>query len=139
MKKILNILLGVLMAITVVMMAYAIFTGGSEAAISANLVWAYVLMVLAICSVIFCAVYGMMKNPAGIKGTLLSLGLVVVVVLASYFVAAGRDILIPNFSDGGYFPHTATVIADCSILVAYIAMGAAIVVALYSEVAKLFK
>ena len=134
MKKILNILLGVLMAITVVMMAYAIFTGGSEAAISANLVWGYVLMVLAICSVIFCAVYGMMKNPAGIKGTL-----VVVVVLASYFVAAGRDILIPNFSDGGYFPHTATVIADCSILVAYIAMGAAIVVALYSEVAKLFK
>ena len=101
MKKILNILLGVLMAITVVMMAYAIFTGGSEAAISANLVWGYVLMVLAICSVIFCAVYGMMKNPAGIKGTLLSLGLVVVVVLASYFVAAGRDILIPNFSDGG--------------------------------------
>ena len=72
MKKILNILLGVLMAITVVMMAYAIFTGGSDAAISANLVWGYVLMVLAICSVLFCAVYGMMKNPAGIKGTLLS-------------------------------------------------------------------
>ena len=99
MKKILNILLGVLMAITVVMMAYAIFTGGSEAAISANLVWGYVLMVLAICSVIFCAVYGMMKNPAGIKGTLLSLGLVVVVVLASYFVAAGRR-LFPAHSDG---------------------------------------
>ena len=39
MKKILNILLGVLMAITVVMMEHAIFTGGSEAAISANLVW----------------------------------------------------------------------------------------------------
>ena len=139
MKKILNILLGVLMAITVVMIAYAIFTGGSDAAISANLVWGYVLMVLAICSVLFCAVYGMMKNPAGIKGTLLSLGLMIVVVVVSYFVAAGKEILIPNFSDGGYFSHSETVIADCSILVAYIAMAAAIVAALYSEVAKLFK
>ena len=139
MKKILNILLGVLMAITVVMMAYAIFTGGSDAAISANLVWGYVLMVLAICSGLFCAVYGMMKNPAGIKGTLLSLGLMIVVVVVSYFVAAGKEILIPNFSDGGYFSHSETVIADCSILVAYIAMAAAIVAALYSEVAKLFK
>ncbi len=139
MKKLLNILLGALMAITVVMMVYAIATSGSQAAIGANLVWGYVLMALAICSVIFCAIYGMAKNPAGIKGTLLSLGLVIVVVLVSYFVAAGKDIQIPNFADGGYFPHSATVIADSSILVAYIAMGAAIVVALYSEVAKLFK
>lgn len=38
MKKILNILLGILMAITVVLV-YAIATGGSDAAISLNLVW----------------------------------------------------------------------------------------------------
>jgi len=139
MKKLLNILLGALMAITVVMMVYAVFTGGSEAAISANLVWGYVLMVLAVCSVLFCAVYGMMKNPAGIKGTLLSLGLMIAVVVVSYFIAAGKNIEIPNFADGGYFTHAQTVIADCSILVAYIAMAAAIVAALYSEVAKLFK
>ena len=37
MKKILNVLLGVLMAITVVLLVYAIATGGSEAAISVNL------------------------------------------------------------------------------------------------------
>ena len=116
-----------------------IFTGGSDAAISANLIWGYVLMVLAICSVLFCAVYGMLKNPAGIKGTLLSLGLMIVVVLVSYFIAAGHDIQIPNFADGGYFSHSETVIADSSILVAYIAMGAAVVAALYSEVAKFFK
>ena len=39
MKKILNILLGILMAITVVLLVYAIATGGSDAAISLNLVW----------------------------------------------------------------------------------------------------
>ena len=41
MKKILNILLGILMAITVVLMVYAIATGGSDASISVNLMWGY--------------------------------------------------------------------------------------------------
>ena len=70
MKKILNILLGVLMAITVILMIYAIATGGSDAAISMNLVWGYFLIVFAILSALFCAVFGMIKNPAGIKGTI---------------------------------------------------------------------
>ena len=37
MKKILNILLGVLMAITAVLLIYAIATGGSETAVGLNL------------------------------------------------------------------------------------------------------
>ena len=45
MKKILNILLGILMAITVVLMVYAIATGGSDASISVNLMWGYFLFV----------------------------------------------------------------------------------------------
>ena len=48
MKKILNILLGILMAITVVLLVYAIATGGSDAAISLNLVWGYFLFVFAL-------------------------------------------------------------------------------------------
>ena len=48
MKKILNILLGILMAITVVLMVYAIATGGSDASISVNLMWGYFLFVLSL-------------------------------------------------------------------------------------------
>ena len=48
MKKILNILLGILMAITVVLMVYAIATGGSDASISVNLMWGYFLLVFAV-------------------------------------------------------------------------------------------
>ena len=73
MKKILNILLGILMAITVVLMVYAIATGGSDASISVNLMWGYFLFVFAVAAAIFCAVFGMIQNPAGIKGTILSL------------------------------------------------------------------
>jgi hypothetical protein len=47
--------------------------------------------------------------------------------------------VIPDFASGGVFPRTPTVIADCGIIVTYVAMIAAVVVALYSEVAKLFK
>ncbi len=68
MKKILNILLGVMMAITAVLLVYAMATGGSEAAIGANLIWGYFLFVFAIAAALFCAVFGMIKNPAGIKG-----------------------------------------------------------------------
>ena len=67
MKKILNILLGVLMAITVILMIYAIATGGSDAAISMNLVWGYFLIVFAILSALFCAVFGMIKTRQASK------------------------------------------------------------------------
>lgn len=67
MKKIFNILLGVLLVITIVLLVYAIATGGSEAAISANLMWGYALFVFAIASALFCAIFGMIQNPKGIK------------------------------------------------------------------------
>ncbi len=38
--------------------------GGSEAAISANLIWCYFLLATAVFTAIFCAVFGMMQNPA---------------------------------------------------------------------------
>ena len=50
MKKILNIILGILLAIMAVLGIYAIATGGSDASISANLIWCYILLVLAIVS-----------------------------------------------------------------------------------------
>ena len=138
-KKILNIILGILLAIMAVLGIYAIATGGSDASISANLIWCYILLVLAIVSAIFCAVFGMVQSPSGIKGTLLSSALIVVVVAIAYFVAASHHIEIPDFASGGVFARTPTVIADCGILVTYVAMIAAVVVALYSEVVKLFK
>ena len=98
MKKILNIILGVLLAVMAVLGIYAIATGGSEASISLNLIWCYVLLALAIASAIFCAIFGMIQNPAGVKGTLLSFALIVVVVLVSYFIAASHDIVIPDFA-----------------------------------------
>lgn len=139
MKKILSVLLGTLMAITVVVTGYAIATNGSQESISANLVWGYVLMAVALCSVLLCTVYGMAQNTATIKSTLLSVVLVVVVIAISYFVAQGHDTQIVDLANDSFFDRGETVIADASIIVTYIAAVAAIASALFSEVAKLFK
>ena len=123
MKKILNILLGILMAITVVLMVYAIATGGSDASISVNLMWGYFLFVFAVAAAIFCAVFGMIQNPAGIKGTILSLALIIVIVGVSYFYSAG---------------HTVNIV-ETSILVTYVACVAAFVTAVATEIWGAFK
>ena len=145
MKKILNILLGVLMVITVLLLIYAIVAGanGTEAtlnaAISANLIWGYILFALAIVAALGCAVYGMAKNPAGIKGTILSLVLVVVIVGVAYFIAAGHTVQIPDLTNNDFFGHSETVLTEASIIVTYVAMAAACLTALGPEIWRAFK
>ncbi len=139
MKKILNVLLGILMAVTVVLMGYAIATGGSDAAIGANLIWGYFLFVFAIAAALFCALFGMIENPAGIKGTILSVLLILVVVGVSYFYASGHTVNILDLQNNGFFSRGETVITETSILVTYVAFVAAFVTALVTEVWGAFK
>ena len=145
MKKILNILLGVLMVITVLLLIYAIVAGanGTEAtlnaAISANLIWGYILFALAIVAALGCAVYGMAKNPAGIKGTILSLVLVVVIIGAAYFISASHTVQIPDLANNDFFGHSETVLTEASIIVTYVAMAAAFLTAIGTEIWRAFK
>lgn len=139
MKKILNILLGILMAITAVLLIYAIASGGSDAAIGANLIWGYFLFVFAIAAAIFCAIFGMIQNPAGIKGTILSLALILIVVGVSYFYSASHTVNIIDLQNNGFFSHGETVITETSILVTYVAFVAAFVTAIATEIWGAFK
>ena len=139
MKKIFNILLGVLLVITIVLLVYAIATGGSEAAISANLMWGYALFVFAIASALFCAIFGMIQNPKGIKGAILSVALIIVIVGVSYFYTAGHTINIAHLQNNGFFGHTQTVITETSIIVTYVAFVAAFLTAIATEIWSVFK
>ena len=139
MKKILNILLGVLMAITVILLIYAVATGGSETAIGLNLIWGYFLFVFAIAAAIFCAVFGMVKNPAGIKGTIVSLALILIIIGVSYFYSASHTVNIIDLQNNGFFGHGETVITETSILVTYVAFVAAFLTAIVTEIRGAFK
>ena len=58
MKKILNILLGVILLITVILTVYAMVAGGSNEAINLNLIWSYILIAVGIATALFTAVWG---------------------------------------------------------------------------------
>ncbi len=140
MKKILNIVLAVLMVITLALTLYAIAAGGSEASISANLIWAYVLAVVAIGAIIYSTVMGMIKSPAGLKKTLLSAGLIVVVVGVSAAIALShKGLTIPNSAGGVFDNYAELVITETGIIVTYVVAVAAVCTALYSEIRNAIK
>ena len=89
----LNILLGLLFAVTAALVGWAVVSGGNEVAISWNLVWGYALLVGAALSVLLSAIKGTITNPAGLKKTLLAVVVVVVVVGAALFMRANLQML----------------------------------------------
>lgn len=140
MKKMLNILLGLLFAVTAALVGWAVVSGGNEVAISWNLVWGYALLVGAVLGVLLSAIKGTITNPAGLKKTMLAIVLVVVVVGAALFIALGHDgIVIPNSAGGVFDDPFELVISEVGILVTYVVAAASIVVTLYTEVRNLFK
>lgn len=134
MKKIFNVLLIILVTITVLLTGYAVMTGGTDAAISLNLMWGYFLFVFAVAAAVFCALFGMIQSPAGTKSAIAAFVLILVVIGASYFIAAGHTTNIANLADGGFFSRGETVITETCILVTYVAFVAAFVTALVTEV-----
>ncbi|MFR9523821.1 MAG: hypothetical protein SNH94_04530 [Rikenellaceae bacterium] len=146
MKNIFKILLGVMLAVTVCVIAYPVytaFTGGSEeavaAAIGVNLYWGYALLALVVISALFGSIYGMFKASTGLLKTILSFIAVAAIVVGSYLIAASHTIEITNIENGGFFPAVDTIITESSIIITYVVMGAAIVAAIASEVMGAFK
>ena len=140
MKKMLNILLGLLFALTAALVGWAVVSGGNEVAISWNLVWGYALLVVAIVSVLISAIKGTITNPAGLKKTLLAVVVVVVVVGVALFVALGHDgLVIPNSAGGVFDDPFELVISEVGLVVTYVVAAASIVVTLLTEVRNLIK
>ena len=140
MKKFLNILLGLLFAVTAALVGWAVVSGGNEVAVSWNLVWGYALLVAAVVSVLLAALKGTITNPAGLKKTLLAVVVVVVVVGVALFVALGHDgLVIPNSAGGVFDDPFELVISEVGLLVTYVVAAASIVVTLYTEVRNLIK
>ena len=140
MKKMLNILLALLFAATLGLVGWAVVSGGTDVAISWNLMWGYALLVGAIVCVLFAALKGMIANPAGLKNTLIATVLVVVIVGASLGIALGHDgLVIPNSAGGVFDDPFELVISEVGILVTYAVAASALLVVLFAEVRNLLK
>ncbi len=139
MKKVLNILLGVLMLVTVALLAYAIISGGSEAAVSLNLIWGYALLLAGVGAAVIGALYNMVQSPAGAKSSLLAFVLILVVIGVAYFISAGHTVNIVDLQNNGFFAQGETVITETCVLVTYVAFAAAVLSALVTEIWAAFK
>jgi hypothetical protein len=145
MEKILKYSLVALLAISVAMVFWAVFTTPenptieSATAVGAYLYWGYFLMGAAIVAALFGAGMDMLKKPEGIKGALISVVAIVAIIVVAYFVAAGHDFQIVDLGNQGYFERGETVITDTCIIVFYVAMAGAVLSAIYSAVSDALK
>ena len=145
MKKLLNILLGVLLVVTVAVMGYAVFAehyddaSQYDASISLCLYWGYFLLVAAVALAVFGALYGIFKNPSSAKFVGAAVVLIAIIIGGAYFIAQSHDVKIADLATGGYFGGSETIITETCILVTYVAGAAAFLTALVTEVWRAFK
>ncbi len=129
-----------LFVITLAFVGWAVISGGSEVAISWNLIWGYVLLVAAIVSVLYAAIKGTITNPAGLKNTLIAAVLVVVVVGAALGIALSHDgLVVPNSAGGVFDDPFELVISETGILVTYVVAAATLLVTIFAEVRNALK
>ena len=145
MEKILKYSLGALMAISVAMIFWAVFTTPESptvenaTAVGAYLYWGYFLMGAAIVAALVGAGMDLLKKPEGIKGALIALVAVVAIIVVAYVIASGHDFQIVDLGNQGYFERKATVISDTCLIIFYVAMAGAVISAIYSAVTDALK
>ena len=129
-----------LFVITLAFVGWAVISGGSEVAISWNLMWGYALLVAAIVSVLCAAIKGTITHPAGLKGTLIAVVIVIAVVGAALGVALSHDgLVVPNSAGGVFDDPFELAISETGIVVTYIVAAAAILVTIVGEVRNALK
>lgn len=140
MKKVLNIVLAALFAITAAFVVWAVVSSGADVAISWNLMWFYALLVGAVVCILCAAVANLIQNPAGLKKTGLAVAIVVVVVGAAVGVALSHEGLkIPN-AEGGFFEDPFELaISEVGLLVTYAVAAASILATVVAEVRNVLK
>ena len=145
MEKVLKYLLVALMAISVGLVFWAVFTTPEDptvenaTAVGSYLNWGYALLAVAVLAAVLGACWDLLQKPEGIKGAIFALIAIVAIVVVSYVVASGHDYQIVDLSTMGYFERNDTVITDTSILVFYVAMAGAVLAAIYSAVSDALK
>ncbi|MBQ1226532.1 MAG: hypothetical protein IIX79_00440 [Alistipes sp.] len=135
----------ILIAVCVALVAWAIFTTPEDptvdnaTAVGSLLVWGYIIAGVAIVVAVFAAIWDLIQKPTGLKGTIIAGVAVVAIILGAYFIANGHDYQILDIGNQTFFDRGETVIADASILVAYVAGAGAIISAIYSAISDALK
>ena len=145
MGKLIKYLSPILIAIAVALVAWCVFTTPEDAtvenatAVGSMLMWGYAIAGAAIVIAVLAAIWDMIQKPDGIKGTIFVGVAIVAIIAGAYFIANGHDYQILDIGNQTNFERGETVIADASILVAYVAGAGAILSAIYSAISDALK
>ncbi|MBQ5396421.1 MAG: hypothetical protein IIU59_06045 [Alistipes sp.] len=145
MGKLIKYLSPILIAIAVALVAWCVFTTPEDAtvenatAVGSMLMWGYAIAGAAIVIAVLAAIWDMIQKPDGIKGTIFAGVAIVAIIAGAYFIANGHDYQILDIGNQTNFERFDTVIADASILVAYVAGAGAILSAIYSAISDALK
>lgn len=148
-EKVLNIMMGVLVAVSAVLVVSLISNLSDNTADSAmdawlntNLSWAYILLIAcSLVSIVFSVVQSFSNKEAGKKG-LVALGAAVVVFFISYGLASDaipQFYGVEKFVADGTLTNTVSKWIDTVLIVTYILFGLAFCVTIFWSVARMFK
>jgi len=112
--------------------------------LDAYLNWSFVLIGIALVAAIVFPIVNMITNPANSKKTLLTLGIVAVVVVASYVLANGDILIFPGYEkffyeDISMDAHKFSKYVGTGLWTMYILGALSIISMAYVEIAKFFK
>lgn len=145
MEKIIKTLLVAMLAVSVGLVFWAVFTTPEDptvenaTAVGVYLYWGYALMAAAVVAALLGAAMDMFKAPSGVKRTIFSFVAIVALIVGAYSIANGHDFQIVDLGNQGFFERGETVISDASLIVFYVAMAGAILSAIYSAVSDALK
>ena len=145
MGKLIKYLSPILIAISVALVFWCVFTTPEEptvqdaTAVDGMLMWGYAIAAAAIVIAVLVAVWDLIQKPEGIKGTIFAGVAVIAIIAGAYFIANGHDYQILDIGNQTNFERGETVIADTSIMVAYVAGAGAILAAIYSAISDALK
>lgn len=70
---------------------------------------------------------------------MMSFGLIIIIIGAAYFIANSHDVKIINLANGGFFGQGETVLTETSVYVTYVAVVAAFLTVVLTEIRNAFK
>jgi hypothetical protein len=146
--KLSSILLWVLMGLTVVF-AILFYVGGvvpgtegtryeEPKVTNSFIVYAYILLAVTVLTLLFFAVRNYIKNPKGLRGVLIALGVVAVLVGIASLLADNTVLDLPHYKGSDNVPTT-LFWTDIGLYVAYFLLAGAFLTIIYSVVSKYFK
>ena len=144
-NKILNILLLTLIGITLLLLILFFFGGEVEGAslytplfTDSLLNWGFILVALAAGVTVFFEVANIILQPQKAKRTLMSIGILLLIILISYILADGTPLHLYGYTGSDNVPYW-LVYSDIFLFTSYIAFGITIAALLFTEVSRAFR